>query len=1287
MASGTTLERLQVLIELRTKPFTDAVSRVTGKTSEMGRRVDKVTGDIRNRMNKINTGSAQKQVEQLTSKLARQEEAVAKAEQAVNKLKDKLSGLAGTEMGQLEAKLSRQTQAVEKQEQAVEKLQAKYNSTTGGGLHDKGVAKLSSELAKTEKEFVKVSQEMDTLLGKLDAMEQVLAGGGSAHGLEAVQDAVGALNPRYDELESKAERLRAELEQMRLNPDATEDARQLSAELETARNRLAELRAEQAATAGRVATVDTDPGAATGAADTTAQLDIAQQRLDRLQTEAGNTREALDQVVNHRGGGGGTQKKLDGIGSRLAGIGRKIGGLTGNMRGSKKEANGFASSIDKLGKRITRLVAAAFVFNILRRGLTQLRRYLWGAMKANDEFRQSLSQVGTNLKVAFAPIYEAVMPALVSLMNVLARVTGYIATLLNMLFGKTYSQGLATAKALDKVADSADKAGGSVKDAAKAANSLGIDEINVLNEENSGGGGGGGAQAEEMSGLEAVCEKVRGLLDDFFTPLKRAWESEGANVIAAAQAAFQNLVDLGKAIGASFMEVWTNGSGEQFATNILKLTALSLNTIADVALAFRNAWEDEGRGTALIQSYFDLWNAVLELILAVGESYREVWNSGTGESVIGHVLEILTNVNNMLTNIAKNFKAAWELDGTGTQILQDIGNMIDSLLDSVSRITERMVAWTSTLDFGPLLKGVQGVTEALKPLTDKVGAGLEWLFENVLQPLGKWAVESFIPSALDAISSALGVLDAAIDALKPLATWLWENLLKPFVTWTAGSIIEELKGIAAAFDFVSDALKMISEGKSWEEIGTFLALGIYNGVEAARSWLWGKIQDVFGGIVDFVKKLFGIHSPSTVFAEIGGFLIQGLIQGAQNLVSGALAVFSGLWSDITGIFSGVKEWFSEKFTSAREGVTNAFQNVGSWFGERYAEVQTAFSSVGDWFGEKFTAARSSVDTAFQNVGSWFGERYADVKSAMQEAPNYFSEKFTGARTNVTTAFQSVGTWFGSRWTDIRNAMDDSPKWFNTTYTNARNNVNAAFQKVGTWFGERYSDIRSELQDSPNWFNNTFSDARTNVNTAFETVGNWFGERYTEIQTALQSTPTWFQEIFQTAYTNIQNVFSPFVDFFKETFRNGVNGVIAILNHFISWVNEHLKFEFDGLEILGEEVIPSFSFQLFTLPRIPSVPQLAGGGIVGSGQLFIANEAGPELVGQYGSRTGVINNKQIVEAVSAGVGEAVYSAITAAQSGQKGDSGPIVVNLIADGRTLAKVVADANQRGGIPLLPT
>ena len=86
-----------------------------------------------------------------------------------------------------------------------------------------------------------------------------------------------------------------------------------------------------------------------------------------------------------------------------------------------------------------------------------------------------------------------------------------------------------------------------------------------------------------------------------------------------------------------------------------------------------------------------------------------------------------------------------------------------------------------------------------------------------------------------------------------------------------------------------------------------------------------------------------------------------------------------------------------------------------------------------------------------------------------------------------------------------------------------------------------------------------------------------------------------------------------------------------------------------LSFCGITLVPAGSVQLVNIPLIP-IPQFKDGGFPETGQMFIAREAGAELVGNIGGRTAVANNDQIVEAVSQGVYKAVVEAMPRNSSG-------------------------------------
>ena len=88
-----------------------------------------------------------------------------------------------------------------------------------------------------------------------------------------------------------------------------------------------------------------------------------------------------------------------------------------------------------------------------------------------------------------------------------------------------------------------------------------------------------------------------------------------------------------------------------------------------------------------------------------------------------------------------------------------------------------------------------------------------------------------------------------------------------------------------------------------------------------------------------------------------------------------------------------------------------------------------------------------------------------------------------------------------------------------------------------------------------------------------------------------------------------------------------------------FVSEASKTINDGFTFNFDFTVKPGQFGAFTVSGAPAIPQYAGGGFPATGSLFIANESGPELVGQFGGSTAVANSGQIVAGIAAGVAEA------------------------------------------------
>jgi hypothetical protein len=149
----------------------------------------------------------------------------------------------------------------------------------------------------------------------------------------------------------------------------------------------------------------------------------------------------------------------------------------------------------------------------------------------------------------------------------------------------------------------------------------------------------------------------------------------------------------------------------------------------------------------------------------------------------------------------------------------------------------------------------------------------------------------------------------------------------------------------------------------------------------------------------------------------------------------------------------------------------------------------------------------------------------------------------------------------------------------------------------------------------------------------------------------------------------------------EFVRKMANVIISVINGVIDAINDMFHIDFKGLNIGGLELVPAFNKRLIYINRIA---KFADGGFPDMGEMFIARESGPELVGRIGNKTTVANNDQII----AGIESGVYRAMVAANSGG-GNQTIRIINEIDGDVVGEKVIRYHNgivmQTGESPLL--
>ena len=726
-------------------------------------------------------------------------------------------------------------------------------------------------------------------------------------------------------------------------------------------------------------------------------------------------------------------KPMKALGSTVNDVWKKLGLL-------QKKSN--------KGMSFGRMIGSSLIFSTLFGLISQIKQAIKegsdNLVQYSSSYNNSISSMTTSLlylknawAAAFAPIINVVAPYISAFIDMVAGALNAVGQLMSALTGngyvvqakkawKDYASGLDTTK------DSANGAEKALKDLQNYT--LGIDEFNVIqpNDSSSSGSGGSSSGASSPSPSDMfTTESVDGDVSEFAQKLKDAWAK--ADFTEIGQILGEKLRDsldkipwdgiqesakrIGKSIGTfitGFVEVPNLGF------KIGSTIGEGINTGIDLANSFldNTKWSSVGdflgRGLNGLIDTID-WQGLGHMFAAKGNAFFDTFGEAARTF---HWNDFGMDLADGLNQWISDFN--WAENGA------HLGDIAIGLLSGIKSFLE-------TTDWQSLGNGI----------ADFIG-GINW--SGVADQL------------LEGIGAALGGL---LAFLRGLVEDAWKDVVK----WWKDTAFED---------------------------GKFTMEGLLNGI-------WEKLKDIgtwikehiFQPFIDGFKNAFGIHSPSTVMAEQGGYIMDGLLNGVTDKLQSVLDFFGDLKDKIVDKFSDLKDKLGDKFGKARKTVEDKFSDIGTWFSNKKSDIQSGMKDVSSWFGTKFQSGRTNVNKAFNDVGSWFTSRKNDIQNGTKDIDSWMNTKYTNARKYVNAAFSDVGTWFGSRKGDIQSNMDSINGWFNTKYQSARGYVNSAFNSIGSWFGSRRNDIQSNMQYITTWFSNTFKTAYNGVTSAFSGIGRYF----------------------------------------------------------------------------------------------------------------------------------------------------------------------------------------------------
>ena len=416
--------------------------------------------------------------------------------------------------------------------------------------------------------------------------------------------------------------------------------------------------------------------------------------------------------------------------------------------------------------------------------------------------------------------------------------------------------------------------------------------------------------------------------------------------------------------------------------------------------------------------------------------------TGLAEGIINAIPVLVAALPQLITSL---------IDGLLSAIPQIIQAGIDLLTALITALPEII---TTIVEAIPQI--IEGIITALTeniPLIIQAGIDLLVALIQALPQIITTIVQA-IPQIISGIENALiGNIDQIIMAGVQLFVALIQNL-PTIIVEIVKAVPQIVSGIVQAF---------ASLGGEMINAGANLLHGLWEGISGAASWLWEKVSGWASSLVSGIKDFFGIHSPSTVFAEIGGNMADGVgvgftdnmggVEGDMTAAmggAGALtaaeavnAVNNGIIANIEGL-SGAVNAIVERVITGLTAQAQRFNQAGQDFDKNIAsgmvagivQITQKVPQIAQSIITAFTAQHQKFVTEGTNIDKSIAQgmiagipqitgKVAQIIQPVITALRSYVSEFTAAGEEMVRGiwqgFQNMSGWLESR---VRSMMRD-----------------------------------------------------------------------------------------------------------------------------------------------------------------------------------------------------------------------------------------------------------------------
>lgn len=326
-------------------------------------------------------------------------------------------------------------------------------------------------------------------------------------------------------------------------------------------------------------------------------------------------------------------------------------------------------------------------------------------------------------------------------------------------------------------------------------------------------------------------------------------------------------------------------------------------------------------------------------------------------------------------------------------------------------------------------------------------AGIDWsgaahaLWQNTKDCIAGIDFASLAQSFFKLLGTAMG---AAVSFIATIVSDIWKDITGYFQKYLTNDDGTKKTGI----DWVKGICK-----------------GIVEGVKSIGTWIY---DNVFKPFIDGFKSAFGIHSPSTVMAEQGGYIVEGLLKGIKDGIGNVLSFIGdfliGIKDKISDAWDKIKSTASEKWGQIKSVLSGAWENIKTTAGDIWGKISSTISGI--WGGIKTKAS----------------ETWSGLKTTI-------SQKWSEIKTNTSQTWENIKTTLGNTWQNVKTTAS-------STWSTLKSTISTKWNEIKSNTSSTWSTLNSSLRSS-------WSTLKSNASSSFQNIKTTISDKINSAKNAVK----------------------------------------------------------------------------------------------------------------------------------------------------------------------------------------